>query len=115
MWIGRLVDVFGALAFKDRDLVLRSVPVLVSLGALGQAHYITGEDTGAANETITDQRIDWSHSSGRWDGIAGKRSPAGTFSVGSGKEYAHATFTALTKPDSPGYAQIRGIDQEAAA
>ena len=114
-WVGRLIEVFGAPAFKDRELVLRAVPVLVSLGALGQAHYLTGVDTGAGGETVTDERIDWSHASGRWDGIAGKRSPAGTFSVGSGKEYAHATFAALTKPDSPGYAKIRGTDQQAAA
>ena len=52
------------------------------------------------------QQVNWEH--GRnWEGIAGKYTPKGSFSVGDAKENAYAVYSALTDPATPGYDQIR--------
>jgi hypothetical protein len=106
-WVGYLLDTFTPEAFLDRDRVLRAAPVLVSLGAVGRTLYSDPTASASKVGAVLDG-IDWQHDSKKWDGIAGKRNAEGRFSVGSGKEAAHATFAALTKPDSAGYHAIRG-------
>jgi hypothetical protein len=106
-WIRYLLDTFTPEAFLDRDLVLRSAPVLVSLGAVGRTLYFEPGASASKVGSILDG-VDWRHDSTKWDGIAGKRNAEGRFSVGSGKEAAHATFAALTKPENAGYHVIRG-------
>jgi DNA sulfur modification protein DndB len=116
-WLARVVGRFTEDAlpdphpFKDRSLVLRAIPVLASLAALGQGRYAADEKrAAAADAVIADDRIDWS-AGAHWDGLAGKTNPqTGKFSVGGGKEYAYATLRALTDPDSPGYRAIRHLD-----
>lgn len=44
----------------------------------------------------------------RWDGIAGKFTPSGSFSLGGPKEVGYAVADALENPESPGGRQIRG-------
>jgi hypothetical protein len=43
----------------------------------------------------------------RWDGIAGKFTPSGAFSIGGPKEVGYAVADALENPDSEGGRQIR--------
>lgn len=38
-WFTQVFDQFGTDAFKDKNQVLRSVPVLGSIGALGQGYF----------------------------------------------------------------------------
>ena len=116
-WIRQVFDRFpadedyaetGAHPFKDRSLVLRSVPILVCLGALGRPFY-DGDKEGQvkAAQALSDSGIDWSVGE-HWVGVVGKISPATErFSVGSGKEYAYAAWRALTDPSDAGYRQIR--------
>jgi hypothetical protein len=115
-WFKHVFDTLGVQAFKDKDKVLRSVPVLVAVGAIGRAFY-DGNETARreARKVITDAKIDWTVGP-HWNGICGKVNPnTGRFSVGSAKEYGNAAFNALTKPESPLYEQIRTTAQAKAA
>lgn len=111
-WLRQVFDRFGTDAVKDKTKVLRSAPVLVSLGAIGHGFY-SGDSKahGAAHTFLGDNSIDWKGGE-HWAGIAGKMNAAGRFSVGSGKESAWATYRALTDPKDPGYRRIRGGKQE---
>jgi hypothetical protein len=115
-WLSRVFSTFGAEAFRDKLLILRAVPVVASLGGLGRAFY-AGDSEGqrAALDVLTDKRIDWTVGV-HWDGIAGRLNPTtGRFAVGGGKEYAYATYRALTEPASEIGQQIRPITPDTAA
>lgn len=92
--------------FKRRGLVLRSVPVMVALGALGRAYYDPDGDTPDPEKVLTDDSISWLTGE-HWAGIAGKINPSGNFSVASGKESAYTAWRALTDPKDGAYRQIR--------
>lgn len=100
-WLKRVFDTLGAEMFRDKSQIVRSVPVSASLGALGKAFY--DGDTAAQQDALgvlADEDIDWSVGE-HWASIAGRVNPnTGAFAVGGGKEYAYATFNALTKGDS---------------
>jgi hypothetical protein len=107
-WLSRVFSAFGGEAFRDKDRVLRSVPVTVSLGALGKGFFDGDSDSQrAALDVLTDEQIDWTVGE-HWDGIAGKMNPnTGRFTLGGGKEYAYATHRALTDPNSSAGRRIR--------
>jgi hypothetical protein len=115
-WLQRVLAKFDAATFRDKTYIVRSVPVSVCLGALGRAFY--GGDTNdqrAALAVLSDDGIDWTVGP-HWSGIAGKVNPdTGRFAVGGGKEYAYATWRALTEPESDAGKQIRHIVTAAAA
>jgi hypothetical protein len=113
-WLSRVFSTFNAEAFRDKGLVLRSVPVTATLGGLGRGFFEDDpESQRAALDVLTDERIDWSIGP-HWDGIAGKMNPnTGRFTLGGGKEYAYATHRALTEPNSDSGRQIRHINTEA--
>jgi DNA sulfur modification protein DndB len=107
-WLGQVFTRFTVHDFRDRDLILRSVPVTISLGALGKAFY-DGDAAGqqVALAILADRRIDWAKGP-NWTGVAGKvNANTGRFAVGGGKEYAYATYRALSDPDSHEAEQIR--------
>src|SRR6185436_7773973 len=86
-WLGMVFDRFSVYDFRDRDLILRSVPVTVSLGALGKAFY-DGDAVaqGVSSAILADRRIDWVKGP-HWTGVAGKvNANTGRFAVGGGKE-----------------------------
>lgn len=114
-WFGHVFETLGVSAFKDKDKVLRSVPVLVAVGAIGKPFY-DGDEAArdAARAVIEDENIDWSVGP-QWAGICGKVNPnTGRFSVGSAKEYGNAAYNALIRVGSPMYEQIRPKRAEAA-
>jgi len=106
-WATELTSEFGVDAFTDKAKVLRSAPVLAALGTIGRPMYFEGKTSKQVMDASNLSKVDWSHATGGWDGIAGKRSPAGVFSVSSAKEAVHAVLAALTDPTNPGYAKIR--------
>lgn len=58
-------------------------------------------------ELVTAMRsVDWRRGK-PWEGIAGKFTTKGAFSLGDPKETAHAIYGALTNPASDGYKRIR--------
>lgn len=107
-WFAHVFKSLGISSFKDKEKVLRSVPVLAAVGAVGKAYYDGDEDAcRRARGVIGDSKIDWTIGP-QWSGICGKVNPnTGKFSVGSAKEYGNAAFNALTKADSPAWLQIR--------
>jgi hypothetical protein len=115
-WLSRVFRTFGAGAFRDKLRILRSVPVSVSLGGLGRSFFVNdSEGQRTALDVLTDERIDWNVGA-HWDGIAGRLNPnTGRFAVGGGKEYAYATYRALTEPASEIGQQIRPISPEGTA
>lgn len=107
-WFTHVFKTLGIGSFKDKEKVLRSVPILAAVGAVGKAYYDGDEDARRrARGVIGDAKIDWSTGE-QWSGICGKVNPnTGKFAVGSAKEYGNAAFNALTKADSPAWLQIR--------
>lgn len=106
-WVGELLTTFGADAFTDKAQVLRSAPVLVALGTIGRSLYFEKTTPKKIMDAIYLEGVNWKHDSRAWDGIAGKRNAADTFSVSSGKEAAHAVLAALTDQTNAGYGAIR--------
>ncbi|HKT82971.1 MAG TPA: hypothetical protein VJQ84_03955 [Solirubrobacterales bacterium] len=115
-WLEQVFDRFGWEEYRSKANILRSVPVTVSLGALGRAFYDAdpvGQERALA--VLSDAEIDWSVGK-HWSGVAGKVNPATErFAVGGAKEYAHATIKALTEADSDAGEQIRGAKEPAAS
>jgi hypothetical protein len=107
-WLSHVFSSLGVESFRDRSKVLRAAPVIAALGALGRPFYDGTLDEQLAAKAALASVPDWA-AGPRWNGIAGKITPTGTFSVGSGKEAGHATFRALKHEDDPGYARIRGL------
>lgn len=115
-WLSRIFTTFGAETFRDKGYIIRATPVSSSLGALGKAFHDGDRDQERdALEVLSDDQIDWTVGE-HWATIAGRVNPnTGKFAVGGGKEYAYATYCALTEPDSDIGRQIRGKGTVAAA
>lgn len=111
-WLGHVFTTLSVTAFKNKELVLRAVPVSAALGALGRSFYTGNLDDQFSAKAVLASGIDWS-AGPHWSGIAGKINPSGAFSVGSGKENGYATFRALTDRANPGYNTIRHLPHSA--
>jgi DNA sulfur modification protein DndB len=107
-WLTHVFSTLGVESFRDKGKVLRAAPVIAALGALGRPFYDGSLDEQLAAKAALASIPDWSAGE-RWNGIAGKITPSGAFSVGSGKEAGHSTFRAIKEPSDPGYSRIRGI------
>jgi DGQHR domain-containing protein len=111
-WFAALADALGPV-LADRETNLTSAPaVLTALGAVGN-QLLHVEDASArlmqGRELANSLReVNWTRGK-IWEGIAGKFTPKGTFSLGGPKETAHAIYAALTNPASDGYALVRGL------
>lgn len=115
-WFGALADQIGP-AMEDRENKIASAPsVLAALGALG--HKLVEIDD--AGERHTEARrlvssladVNWERGR-RWEGIAGKFTPKGAFSIGGAKETAYAVYSALSDPADLGFKTVR-VSKEAA-
>jgi DNA sulfur modification protein DndB len=116
-WFHAVAEAIGP-SLEDHETKLASSPaVLAAIGALG--HQLVAENDSdlrrdrAATLAGALKNIDWARGS-RWDGVAGKVGPKGTFAVGGAKEYAYAVYSALTDPVSSGYSSIRPATARAA-
>jgi hypothetical protein len=105
-WLNQVFSTLGVTAFKDKNLVLRAVPLVAAIGALGRPFYTDDIDGQMKAKAILASSIDWSAGQA-WAGIAGKTNAAGTFSVGSAKENGYAAYKALTDPNDIGYQRLR--------
>ncbi len=117
-WFTALTDTFGP-AMEDREGKLASAPsVLAALGAMGH-DLVNIEDATARAHKIGKlleglRDVDWRRGK-HWEGIAGKFTPNGVFSVGGSKETAYAVYDALADSTSPAYARVRVATSSAAA
>lgn len=109
-WFKAVTEAIGP-AMEDRENKLASAPtVLAAIGAMG--HELVNIDELAIREAKTAslvrklKAVDWRRAR-HWEGIAGKFTPKGTFSVGGSKETAYAVYEALNDETSPGYVCVR--------
>lgn len=109
-WWRGLTGILGE-AIEDRAERIASAPaVLSALGAMG--HPLLAADTPDQRRKILTaqlaklQSVDWGRGH-QWDGIAGKFTPKGVFTVAGSKETAHAIFAALNDETASSYAKVR--------
>jgi DNA sulfur modification protein DndB len=106
-----LTDKLGPTMERRNETVAASPAVMAALGALGhKASKVADADARKAEIALSLQsldRVDWSRGQ-KWDGIAGKLRPDGTFSTAGGaKDSGHACYSALADSNSPNYGTIR--------
>ena len=127
----RAVEVFQALTdacpneFENRDRYILAAPsVITAVGAVFHP-YLSGEST-LEDCLATLEGVDWEKGE-VWEGIAGKTTTSGRFSVAGAKEASYNVYRALTgkvrDPDTkelaegglvdPGYARIRHLTDAA--
>lgn len=136
-WFGAILDHFemptvdgtrsGAI-FTDPDRVLRAMPVKVALGVMGHA-WVDVNLPKQHEYRAALKEINW-HVGPRWQGIAGKVSPATqtkkvdgktikevipdeyTLAASGAKEIGSAAVRALTNPESAPGKRVRGIEAD---
>ena len=115
-WFSALSHAIGPFMLDRENNVASSPAVLAALGAVGnQALHISDPDERRTKcRQLADElkTVNWIRGKA-WEGIAGKFTPKGTFSLGGPKETAHAIFAALTNPSSEGYPRVRGLPSPA--
>ena len=114
-WLSALSEALGPFMLDRENNIASSPAVLAALGAVGnQALHITDPDARKKKcRELADElkTVNWMRGKA-WEGIAGKFTPKGAFSLGGPKETAHAIFAALTNPSSEGYARVRGLPSQ---
>lgn len=116
-WFAAVANAIGP-AMEDREHKLASTSaVMAAIGAIGHQLVAIGDETvrsqraGALAEEL--KAVNWERGK-RWEGIAGKYTPKGVFSVGGAKENAYAVYSALTDSSTDGYRRVRPGCAEAA-
>jgi DGQHR domain-containing protein len=109
-WFTAVTEAIGP-TMEDRENKLASAPsVLAAIGALGHELVNIDEAELRASKSASLmwklKTVDWRRGK-HWEGIAGKFTPKGAFSVGGSKETAYAVYEALHDETSPGYATVR--------
>ena len=113
-WFETIADIIGP-AMQDREHKLAGTPtVFAAIGAMGfplVAITDANQRKARALEIAgTLANVNWERGK-RWEGIAGKYTPKGAFSVGGAKETAYAVYSALTDPSDTGYTSVRIRDR----
>jgi DGQHR domain-containing protein len=116
-WFGAVAEHIGV-AIEDRERTIACAPaVMAAIGALG--HELVGiDDLASRRRRMTElaQRltaINWTKGQ-HWEGVAGKFTPKGKFSLGGPKETAYAVYAAINDSTSAGYGQVRRKASEVA-
>jgi DNA sulfur modification protein DndB len=110
-WFKTLADTMGP-ALEDHVNKLAASPsVFAALGAIGHQLVAISDPVmrvakcrQLAADTLSS--VNWERGKA-WEGIAGKFTPKGNFSIGGVKETAYAVYSALTDQSSLGYSRIR--------
>jgi DNA sulfur modification protein DndB len=109
-WFTAVTEAYGPV-LENREKSLASSPTaMAALGAIG--HPLINISDPKEREVKTHgliydlSAVNWSRDK-TWEGIAGKFTPKGAFSLGGSKETAYAVYAALTDPTSPGYDRVR--------
>ncbi len=110
-WFDALTAALGPVLEDRENNVTASPAVLAALGAVGHPLSINEDAAGKKwprheSLLVIWKVVVWSRGKA-WEGIAGKFTPKGTFTLGGPKETAHAIYAALTNLSSDGYTRIR--------
>jgi DNA sulfur modification protein DndB len=109
-WFRAVTDKIGS-AIEDRERTVASSPaVMAALGAMGHV-LVETDDPQERKQKMTEllvqlSNVSWERSQ-NWEGIAGKFTPKGQFSLGGAKENGYAVYAALTDSGTQGYHRIR--------
>jgi DGQHR domain-containing protein len=112
-WFSEVTATIGT-AMEDPQSLAASSSVLAAIGAIGHELLSLDKELRIARiQSLVDRlkSVNWKRGK-HWEGIAGKFTPKGVFSVGGSKETAYAVYSALNDPNSIGYKRIREIDTE---
>jgi DGQHR domain-containing protein len=109
-WFIALTEALGPVLEDRENNITASPAVLAALGAVGHPLSLT-EDAAERSLKCRElaaamKTVNWTRGKA-WEGIAGKFTPKGAFSLGGPKETAHAIYAALTNPASEGYKRVR--------
>lgn len=117
-WYGDVAKTLGAHIEDRSNKVAGAPPVIAALGALGHELLAYADDVAGRRvkaEEILGRLASVNWLKGRaWDGILGKFTAKGKFSIGGTKETVYSVFRALSDPASPEGRQVRGVDAKAA-
>jgi DNA sulfur modification protein DndB len=116
-WFELFFGTFHAEVSDREDFLIGSSVVLSAVGAMGNVLLNTSEQSrpAVAQELIASLReVDW-RKGGHWQGIAGRFSPKGLFTVSGTKEVGYAVFNVLTDRQNPGFAAVRSASVDGAA
>jgi DNA sulfur modification protein DndB len=108
-WFSLFFETFRVEA-NDRDAyLLTSSPVLAAVGAMGNVildapHHQRDEIQKRLIESL--QSVDW-HKGAHWQGIAGRFSAKGVFTVSGTKEVGYGVFNVLVDAHNPNYTTVR--------
>lgn len=112
-WFTAVSQAFGA-DIEDRQGRLASAPaILAAIGAMGHDLLAYDQADVGGRHAKRDEllarlrQVKWEKGE-LWEGIAGKRTPKGAFSIGGTKETVYAVYRALNEPTSPEGRQVRG-------
>ncbi|SDG87493.1 DNA sulfur modification protein DndB [Bradyrhizobium sp. Rc2d] len=110
-WFNALTEAYGP-ALENREHSLASSPTaMAALGAVGHPLVNVADPKDRAlkaRELVNSlSGVNWTRDK-TWEGIAGKFTPKGSFSLGGSKETAYAVYATLTDPASAGYSRVRG-------
>ena len=111
-WFTALTELVGS-AMEDRERTVAGAPaVLAALGAIGHNLVAITDKTLRSEELARSltrlSGVNWNKGK-HWEGIAGKFTPKGEFSIGGPKETAHAIYAALTDLSSAGHERVRSV------
>jgi DNA sulfur modification protein DndB len=117
-WLDEVTNLIGV-AIEDRAHKLAAAPpVLAAIGAMGHSllEVRTDQERARTRERLLEQlrSVQWTKGA-PWEGVAGKFTPKGNFSVGGTKETAYAVYSALSDSNDPAYMRIRTGENSARA
>lgn len=108
-WMREVTSAIGP-AMEDPQSLAVAPAVLAAIGAVGHElqNLPDGPERSVKLRSLIDhlKPVDWRRGK-HWEGIAGKYTPKGVFSVGGSKETAYAVYSALNDPNSSGYRTVR--------
>ncbi len=108
-WLREVTAAIGP-AMEDSQSLAAAPTVLAAIGAVGHEllDLNDGVSRAARTQSLVEQlkSVDWRRDK-HWEGIAGKYTPKGSFSVGGSKETAYAVYAALKDQNSLSYGTIR--------
>jgi DNA sulfur modification protein DndB len=109
-WFSVVAEKIGP-AMEDRQRTVASAPaVMAAIGAMG--HELAEISDPLARKRRTKElaeklaSVNWEKGK-HWEGIAGKFTPKGSFSLGGPKETAYAIYAAINDDTSEAYGRVR--------
>lgn len=108
-WLDLFFATFAREVSDREGYLAGSSAMLSAVGAMGNTLLNTPHhERGVVAQELLDslREVDW-RKDVHWQGIAGRFSPKGMFTVSGTKEVGYAVFNALTDRDNPNYRTIR--------